>query len=46
MADNIDNEIDNTNRLPDAEILNENMNQEINNEFEVDQERLNDKVMR
>ena len=42
MADNIDNEIDNTNRLPDAEILNENMNQEINNEFEVDQERLND----
>ena len=29
MADNIDNEIDNTNRLPDAgNILNENMNQE------------------
>ena len=42
MADNIDNEINNTNRLPDAEILNENMNQEINNEFEIDQERLND----
>src|SRR6056300_92511 len=41
MDDN-NNEINNTNRLPDAEILYENMNQEINNEFEVDQERLND----
>lgn len=42
MSDNIDNEVNNTNILPDTGILNENMNQEINNEFQVDQERLND----